>query len=59
MSSGQVKMHRLNHTQIKRVDINDLMLRVRNEKRKERKESLVFIGLISSVLIATGLIASL
>ncbi len=52
-------MHRLNHTKIKRVDINDLMLRVRNEKRKERKESLVFIGLISSVLIATGLIASL
>ena len=52
-------MHGSNHTQIKRVDINDLMLRVRNEKRKEKKESLVFLGLISSALIATGLIASL
>ena len=59
MSSGQVQMHRSNHTKIKRVDINDLLLRVRNEKRKEKKESLVFLGLISSVLIATGLIASL
>ena len=42
-----------------RVDINVLMAKVRNEKKKQNKENLVFFGLISSVVIIVGIIASL
>jgi hypothetical protein len=43
----------------KRVDINKLLSRVRSEERKQTKENLVFFGVISSVIVATGIIASL
>ena len=42
-----------------RVDINNLMSRVREEERKQKKENLVFFGVISSVIVVTGIIASL
>ena len=42
-----------------RVDINNLLSRVREEERKQKKENLVFFGLISSVIVITGIIASL
>ena len=42
-----------------RVDINNLMLKVREEKKKQKKENLVFLGLVSSVVVITGIIASL
>jgi len=42
-----------------RVNINNLMSRVREEERKQKKENLVFFGLISSVIVITGIIASL
>jgi hypothetical protein len=42
-----------------RVDINELMAKVRNEKKKQKKENLLFFGLVSSVIIITGIIASL
>ena len=42
-----------------RVDINNLMAKVREEERKQKKENLVFFGLISSVIVITGIIASL
>ena len=66
MSSEHVKINHLNETPNKdvlkaphRVDINDLMLKVRNEKKKEKKENLVFLGLVGSVLVISGVIASL
>ena len=43
----------------KRVDINKLLSRVRLEEKKQKKENLVFFGVISSVIVATGIIASL
>ena len=43
----------------KRVDINKLLSRVRSEERKQKKENLVFFGVISSVIVVTGIIASL
>ena len=46
-------------TQNLKVDINDLLSRVRDEKKKERKENLLFLGLIGSVIVITGIIASL
>ena len=41
-----------------KVNINSLMDRVREEKRKEKKENLIFLGLIASVILITGAIAS-
>jgi hypothetical protein len=35
------------------------MTKVRDEERKQKKENLVFFGLISSVIVITGIIASL
>ena len=42
-----------------KVDINDLLTRVRDEKKRERKENLLFLSLIGSVIVITGIIASL
>ena len=46
-------------TQNTKVDINDLLSRVRDEKKRERKENLLFLSLIGSVIVITGIIASL
>ena len=69
MSGEQVIQGQSSHTHLKtvktqkkihhRVDINVLMAKVRNEKKKQNKENLVFFGLISSVVIIVGVIASL
>ena len=54
-----------NHTEPKKinqqqkVDINILLNKVRHEKKRERKENLLFLGLIGSVIIVTGILASL
>ena len=41
-----------------KVDINILLDRVRAEKKKEKKENLIFLSLIASVILITGVIAS-
>ena len=58
-SSDTVKTSKSTSKISGRVDINDLMSRVREEERKQKKENLVFFGLISSVIVITGIIASL
>ena len=42
-----------------RVDINDLLARVREEKKKENKVNLVFFGLFASLILVVGIILSL
>ena len=42
-----------------RVNINNLMSKVREGHKKQKKENLVFVGLIGSVVVITGIIASL
>ena len=42
-----------------RVNINKLMLNLREKEKKQKKENWVFLGLISSVVIITGVMASL
>jgi len=44
---------------IHKVDINILMDRVREEKKKEKKENIIFLSLIASAILITGVIASL
>ena len=42
-----------------RVNINNLMSKVRADHKKQKKENLVFVGLIGSIVVITGIIASL
>ena len=42
-----------------RVDINDLLSRARENEKKQKKENLVFFGIVASVIVITGIIASL
>ena len=58
------KNHLENHFENKKnskpkVDINQLLNRVRDEKKKERKENLLLLSLVGSVIVITGVIASL
>ena len=46
------------HVASNKVDINILMEKVRTEKKKEKKENLVFLSFISSVILITIFIAS-
>ena len=62
MSGEQLTPKDLNQNLIghssKKVDINDLLSKVRQEKNKEKKENYVFLGLICGVIAVTGIIAS-
>ena len=42
-----------------RVNINNLMLKVRADHKKKKKENLFFVSLIGSIVLITGIIASL
>ena len=61
MSGHQVNYGKVNNVseRTNRVDINDLMSRVRDDEKKQKKENIVFFSLIASVIVITGIIASL
>ena len=42
-----------------RVNINDLLFKLKQEQEKEKKENYIFLGLICAVITVTGVIASL
>tara|TARA_B100001057_G_scaffold488624_1_gene573369 strand:+ start:968 stop:1159 length:192 start_codon:yes stop_codon:yes gene_type:complete len=54
---NQTEPSKIKHQE--KVDINILLNRVRHEKKRERKENLLFLSLIGSVIVVTGIIASL
>ena len=54
---NQSEPSKVSHQQ--KVDINILLNRVRHEKKRERKENLLFLSLIGSVIVVTGILASL
>ena len=43
----------------KKVDINILLNKVRSEKKKEKFENIIFVCLVASVIVVTGIIVSL
>ena len=45
-------------TSPEKVDINKLLYKLKEEEKKQKKENLIFFGLISSVIVVTGIIAS-
>ena len=42
-----------------KVDINDLLNKVRLAQKKEQMESTVFFGLVAAVIVVTGIIVSI
>lgn len=42
-----------------KININDLLQKVREEKTKDKKENYMFLGLAVCLLAVTGIIASL
>ena len=42
-----------------RVNINDLLSKLKHEEKKEKKENYIFLGIICAVVTVTGIIASL
>ena len=42
-----------------RVNINSLLSRIREEEKKEKKENLIFVGVVGTVIVVSGIIASL
>ena len=46
------------HKSSQKVDINILLEKVRAQKKKEKKENLIFLSLILSVILITAFIAS-
>ena len=62
MSGERLTAKDLNKTTVdnssKKVDINNLLAKVRQEKNKEKKENYIFLGLICGVVAVTGIIAS-
>ena len=61
MSGDQVIYNKVSKSSSsnRRVDINDLLSRARDDEKKQKKENLVFFGLIATVIVITGIIASL
>ena len=61
MSEDQVNYNKVRSgsSSNSRVDINDLISRVRHDEKKQKKENLVFFSLIASVIAVNGIIASL
>jgi len=54
-----VDYKRIHVQQPKGVDLNTLMQRVKEDKKKEKKNNLIFIGAAISSVVITGLIISL
>ena len=61
MSRDQVNYNKVSNSNSsnRRVDINDLLSRARNDEKRQKKENLVFFGLVASVIVITGIVASL
>ena len=54
------ELHSLkNSPREKRVDINDLLNKVRSAQKKEKIESTIFFSLVAAVIVVTGVIISI
>ena len=58
-ANNNLKSHSYKKSKKLKVNINDLLYKVREEKSKERKENYMFLGLVVGLLAVTGIIASL
>jgi len=54
-----IKNSNKDHIKKNKVDINILLNRIRVDQKKEKLENVIFIGLISFLVIVTGVLVSL
>ena len=54
----EMKINESQNGKSRRVNIDNLMSKVRANQKKQRKENLVFVGLIGSIVVISGIIAS-
>ena len=60
IKSDLISYMRINQTSIPhKVDINILLSNVRKKEKAKKKEGVVFLSLIGSVVVISGIIASL
>jgi len=64
MSSEQINIDRVETPRMAqakevKVDINLLLNRVREEKKKQNKENFIFFWIVASVILSVGIILSL
>ena len=57
ISTSEVQLSKNSNT-ASRVNIHELLSKVRQEQVKEKKENYIFLGLICVVVAVTGIIAS-
>ena len=58
-SIGKQLNKRIGTHSYKKVNINTLLFKVREQKTRERNENYMFVGLVIGVLVVTGVLASL
>ena len=58
ISNGNKKVQSREINQKEKVDINILLNRVREDRKKEKIESTIFITIVSAAVIVVGLIIS-
>ena len=59
LNNAGMKVNEFQTKSFGRVNINNLMSKVRADHKKKKNENLVFVGLIGFVVVITGIIASL
>ena len=58
INTSEVQLLRSSNT-ASRVNINDLLSKLKQEEKKEKTENYIFLGLICAVITVTGIIVSL
>ena len=58
INTSEIQLSKNSNT-ASRVNINDLLLKVRKEQEKDKTENYIFLGLICAVITVTGIIATL
>ena len=58
INTSEVQLSKQSNT-ASRVNIHELLSKVRQEQVKEKKENYIFLGLICAVIAFTGIVASL
>ena len=57
INTSEVQLSKNSNT-ASRVNINDLLSKVKQEEKKEKTDNYIFLGLICAVIAVTGIIAS-
>ena len=58
INTSEVQLLKKSNTASK-VNINDLLSRLKQEEKKVKKENYIFLGIICTVITVTGIIASI